>query len=335
MNKTPQALSLGKWNTTDRIKLLENITLLLDNGFSLNEGLQALPGIWHQREHELFRINELMRQNRHFALILAEIGFSLTTTTQIGMALEEGTLRQCLRQLTGVLVLRREQMKKIKQEMAYPVVIIVMMSFLMIFMRVFMGNYLPKSPAADWQKILWLLLGVGILVIIYCVYYAIKSINEQSYAQLLVLRSWPVIGKMVLRYAQYLILFNLNILLSNGFSLQDICGFALKQPAGSLQYQLGLNVKQKLVAGRTLQEIITAEPFLSDELLFVVNTGSERMVVARQIKILEVIAYEELSAGLQRLSLKIQPLSFIVIGIGILTMYLKLLMPVYSMMQGF
>lgn len=334
MKQTPENTSLGKWKEDERIKLLDNIVLLLDNGFSLNEGLIALPDIWTKKRVELRGMNALMINNVHFEVILAKVGFSLTTTTQISMAIEQGTLTECLKQLTRVLVLKREQMKRVKQEMAYPFVIVTMMSFLMLFMRFFMGNYLPEEPTSLLKQA-----GIGALLlivvgVIFAFGYTVRALKHQSYRELQVISGWPIIGKLVLLYAKYLVLFNLNILLTNGFSLQDICVFTAKQEAGSLQQVLGKSVQQRLLAGEKLQEIIANEPFLTNELLFAVNTGSERSEVAKQVKVLELIEYQELADGLQKISLKLQPISFMIIGVGILTMYLKLLLPVYSMMQG-
>lgn len=322
-----------KWKKAEQLLFINYLKLLLENGFSLNKALELLPNIWPEKQKDLQQVNQLLAANKSLQEILLQLGFSQTIATQIMMALNQGTLTVCLAQLGQIMQLRAKQQRKIKQELAYPLVIVSLMIALLIFMKGFLQQYLPQTRASLPELVIYLFLaglsGVLILAAIYCAY----ALKQQSYRQLKVISNWPFIGKTVKLYVQYLMLFNLEILVANGFSINQICDFTTQLSSHSLQRQLGALVQQKLTQGEQLTKIIDSENFLARELVLIISTGSEHREIARQINVLELLTYHKLENNLQKISLKIQPLCFLGIGLGIISIYAKLLLPVYQMMQ--
>lgn len=322
-----------KWNNHQKLLFLKNLTLLLENGFSINESCQMLPNIWTEQRTTLKKINQLMVKNHSFSNILNQLGFSKTIATQIQMALEQGTLITCLNQLITVLELKEKQTKKIIQELTYPAMIISMMILLLVFMKGFLANYLPQMQLSLIEFLFYLVMGIFVIVFVAMCFFCFQAINQQNYRKLKIISYWPIIGPTVTLYVQYLILFNVQILAANGFSIMQICQFCQHQNPESIQFTIGKNVEEKLSTGQKYSEIIKSNNFLPNELNFVTTAGNNHHQLTKQILILEQMVYAKLTTRLQKLSLKIQPICFIAIGIGIISIYAKLLLPIYKIMD--
>ena len=139
---------------------------------------------------------------------------------------------------------------------------------------------------------------------------------------------------MVQTYVSYLIIYDIGLLLSSGFSLQKMCDYAASQENGSLQQYLGVKIGEKLALGNSLEEIIKEEEFLPDTLLILLKTGSKRENLSKRCLILGNNLFTELTRKIEKMVVNVQPVCFVLLGLCIIGMYLKLLLPMYSIMQG-
>lgn len=169
---------------------------------------------------------------------------------------------------------------------------------------------------------------VIMLVVIVAAY--MKKQDYQSFKKLL---AWPVFGPVVALYGQYLISYDLGMLLASGFSLQQMCDFACRQAPGSLQEEVGRRARDAILRGKKVEEVIQKEPFLSQDLLMLLQAGSEREELGRQCLLLSRLLFNRLRQKLSKLIVNVQPVCFILIGLCIIGMYLKLLLPIYDSMQ--
>lgn len=145
---------------------------------------------------------------------------------------------------------------------------------------------------------------------------------------------FPFIGKTIQVYVNYLLVYDIGLLLADGFSLQKICAYACQQKEGSLQQHLGRQVSQQLQSGRNLEEIIKHEIFLPNAFLILLKTGSKRESLSQRCLLLGKSLFADLNNRIEKLVINVQPLCFILLGLGIVGMYLKLLLPMYAAMQS-
>ena len=83
-----------------------------------------------------------------------------------------------------------------------------------------------------------------------------------------------------------------------------------------------------------MEEIIKEEEYLANSLLIMLQTGSERKSLSQRCLVLGRSLFIDLTGKVEKLVVNVQPICFILIGVCIIGMYLKLLLPMYSMMQG-
>lgn len=76
-------------------------------------------------------------------------------------------------------------------------------------------------------------------------------LNKQDYDSMKKLVKYPIIGPVIKLYVNYLLVYDIGMLLASGFSLQRMCEYASEQEEGSLQQALGQKIGSQLAEGRT------------------------------------------------------------------------------------
>lgn len=105
------------------------------------------------------------------------------------------------------------------------------------------------------------------------------------------------------------------------------------QVKGSLQQYVGTKVGKQLAKGMSPEEIIKNEQFLPNEILLLLKAGSKREDLSKRFLLLGRSLFNDLAQKIEKLIVNVQPVCFILIGLCIIGLYLKLLLPMYAMMQ--
>lgn len=325
--------SKGKLNSEERFLFLDYLQNSLLNGFSLGTSLELMPIIWSKQKKILGQVNKRLQSGAKLSKEMERLGFSKTVVTQIDLAMNQGNLVECLGQLASLSRLKNEQIKKLKAEMSYPFVLAVMLVLLLVFMQTFVSSQFANTGEHTGDIMLFVLLVMGLLFI----YFLVKVttlLKKQDYRSLVKLEHYPIIGSTIKLYVNYLLVYDAGLLLASGFSLQKMCEYAAKQETGSLQQVIGAKVGNQLRDGKSLEEIIKKEPFLPNELLLLVQTGAKKSDLSKRCLLLGKTLFTNLSNKIEKLIVNVQPFCFILIGLCIIGMYLKLLLPMYAMMQS-
>ena len=320
-----------KLNSADQLIFIDYLRQALINGYSLNASLRLLPKIWRGNSRQLLYVNQRVEEGSQLGDVLQEVGFSSTLAAQINLAIIDGNLLSCLDQMSKLIRLKNKQLKKLKGELAYPALLVGMMVTLLICMQTFLKTEMSDN---DWTSNV--MLGGLVLLVIVAVFFISKTIrllNKQDYYALKKLTNLPMIGAVLRLYVHYLVVSDLAVLLINGFSLQKICQLTAMQPDRSLQQVIGIKVKDQLEKGTEIKEIIEQEFFIPNNLVMLLETGTTRKEIGKRALLLSKTLFYELNLKLNSLILNIQPICFIFIGICILGMYLKILMPMYHIME--
>lgn len=320
-----------KLSRDEQLIFLDYLQQVLKNGYSLRQGLELLPVIWPKHAWLAKQLAADLQTGVSLGTSLLKAGFSRTLASQLNLAFCEGRLTECLTQLSELMRLKNKQLKKIKAELAYPAVLVVMMIILLIFMQTFVQSQFETS---NWtgNLLIGAIAASGVIILgLSC--YGAFLFRRQDYRALCQLSKFPIIGPSVRLYVQYLLTYDLAMLLGNGFSLQQICRLAASQTPGSLQEVLGQKIAQQLEKGRSLKTIVSDNQILPQGLQLLLAGGSDKEELSKRCQTLGQTIFYELTRRLNRIIVSLQPVCFILIGLVIIGMYLKLLLPMYDMMQ--
>ena len=333
MMKSSNFIKKDKLNLQEQVEFLDYITNSLDNGFSLSSSIELMPILWPKKREMMENLDAQMKAGEKFSKSLLKLGFSKTTVTQINLAMQQGNLVDCLNQLVILNRLKIEQIKKLKAELTYPFVLATMMIILLVFMQTFVSSQFSDSDEHSGDILI-----LGLIILFTAgIYWFVKILSllaKQDYQSMKKLSKYPLIGKTIRTYVSYLLIYDIGLLLSGGFSLQKMCEYASQQEEGSLQQYLGEKIGKQLMQGKNLKQIIKNEVFLPDSLLILLQTGSKRKNLSQQCLILGKSLFNELTRKIEKLVINVQPICFVLIGLCVIGMYLKLLLPMYSMMRG-
>ena len=332
MNRSLKNFRQDKLSNKERLEFLEYLQNSLSNGFSLNTSLEMMPIIWPQKKTLFNRLSKRIRSGKKLSSEMLNLGFSKTIATQIELSMVQGNLIECLTQIATLTRLKQEQIKKLKSEMTYPFILVLMMIFLLLFMQTFVSNQFAESGEHTGDYLLLLLLILS-LSLVYFMCRMIFLLRKQDYRSLKRLSSFPIVGPLIQIYVKYILIYDTGLLLASGFSLQKICDYSAMQVKGSLQQYVGKKVGKQLAKGMNPEEIIEKEQFLPNEILLLLKAGSTRDDLSKKFLLLGRSFFNDLTQKIEKLIVNVQPICFILIGLCIIGLYLKLLLPMYAMMQ--
>ena len=332
MNRSLNNFRQDKLTNKERIEFLEYLQNSLSNGFSLNTSLEMMPIIWPKRKNLFNRLSNSIQSGKKLSFEMLNLGFSKTIATQIELSMVQGNLIECLTQIATLTRLKHEQIKKLKSEMTYPFILVLMMIFLLLFMQTFVSNQFAESGehTGDYLLLLLLILSLGL---VYFMSRILLLLRKQDYHSLSRLNHFPVVGPLIKIYVKYILIYDTGLLLASGFSLQKICDYSAMQVKGSLQQYVGTKVGKQLAKGMSQEEIIKNEQFLPNEILLLLKAGSKREDLSKKFLLLGRSLFNDLAQKIEKLIVNVQPVCFILIGLCIIGLYLKLLLPMYAMMQ--
>ncbi|WP_240400607.1 type II secretion system F family protein [Lactobacillus jensenii] len=321
-----------KLTAQEQLEFLEYLAMSLKNGLSLAESLQVMPALWSKKQMLLKKITYLMKQGVNFSQILQQMGFGKTIASQVDLAMMQGNLNECLSQLVIINRLKEQQVKKLKVELSYPITLFVLMIFMLLFMQNFLSSQLGQEDGtANLVFASLIIMALGISGAIARIAILLK---KQDYNALKKLQHYPIIGKITRLYVFYMLSSEFGMMLGAGFTFPEICKLFARQEEGSLQEYLGRKMLAQFEAGKSMTEIIRNEVFLPDNLLLFVETGANKKELGLKCTILAKGFFRDLTQGLERMIVNVQPICFIFIGICIIGMYLKMLLPMYALMQN-
>ena len=332
MNWSLKNFRQDKLSNKERLEFLEYLQNSLSNGFSLNTSLEMMPIIWPQKKTLFNRLSKRIQSGKKLSSEMLNLGFSKTIATQIELSLVQGNLIECLTQIATLTRLKQEQIKKLKSEMTYPFILVLMMIFLLLFMQTFVSNQFAESGehTGDYLLLLLLILSLGL---VYFMCRILLLLRKQDYRSLSRLSHFPIVGPLIKIYVKYILIYDTGLLLATGFSLQKICDYSAMQVKGSLQQYVGTKVGKQLAQGMNPEEIIKNEQFLPNEILLLLKSGSKKDDLSKRFLLLGRSLFNDLAQKIEKLIVNVQPICFILIGLCIIGLYLKLLLPMYAMMQ--
>ncbi|GAK48014.1 competence protein ComGB [Secundilactobacillus oryzae JCM 18671] len=265
--------------------------------------------------------------------------FSTQIASQIKVAEVHGELKLALTEMSQLLRLQMQQLKKIKALLRYPMALLGLLLILFVALKIWVfpaiAGLTPNGAAKSNQSVptVWVLFGlVPVIVLVWVMFELLKRLDYL--AKLRLLCRIPLIGHVVERYYQYQLLVNVVIMLKSGLRLQEVLASSKQYASKSFLFELGTQITSQLEAGETLLTIIQQEPLVPNELGVFIQKGETGAKLNEDLLVFSKMIYRELVERIEQLIQLIQPIMFAVIGFFIVLTYLSLLIPMYQTVGG-
>lgn len=331
--------NLKRLTLKDQVSFFELISALLHAGFQLQTALSFMAQLEDTKfKATVLAMQHTMQNGQSFAtsikpFVEAEISW------QIELAEAHGSLPMTITIIARNLQQRFTHQRKLRQLMQYPLVLIGLLITMGIFLRFYFIEQLLRLNQSAMQvlpsdNLPWLrMMLVGLVIGSGGLYWWYRCLKTPQ--KVLILLKIPLIKQLVKDQLNYQVSFTFALLLQAGHSYQEMSQLFIKLPDTSILHHIGMTIQQQSNAGANLTTCIGNLPYISNEFTLFFARGKTNVEVGQDLLVYSKISFETLVKRYERLLATIQPVMFIGIAIGIVSMYAAMLLPMYKMIGEF
>ncbi|MGM0215424.1 competence type IV pilus assembly protein ComGB [Enterococcus sp. AZ109] len=315
---------------------------LLNNGFSLQQALNFL-----QTAHSLpSEILAMVQQNLHSGLLLSksfdQLNFSADQVLQISLGEMHGGIALTLQGIAKQMVLVQKQRQNFLKAVSYPGMLMLFLILILLGMRTFLLPQLLDSGmlSADNPSILfiqvtpWLILTVLFVGLLWLFLWNVWGQKQSYLIKYTFLAKLPLMGRLYRDYYSAYFALEWGKLFDQGLELQQIIACLLATEKDSLMKELALSLQQNLVQGQSLAQLLKEYPFLTSEFGQIVQQGEVRGNLGKELLTYSQLVWHRFFTRLEFLCSWLQPLVFLFVALLIVSIYVAMLLPLSSGLEG-
>lgn len=312
-----------------QVTCCQTLGVLLQSGFRLDDALQFIMVQLPQMKLTLTRMRADLANGVAVEATFERGGFAPVICTQVGLADSHGNLEGALNEVSGYLSLRQEARTRMWQLLAYPLTLVILLTVMQMGIIYWVLPQLQAGTngALDRQPII---IGGCLCTILLVMLFLKGQTTQKRYA---LLRHVPIVGRLMTTYYQYEFMIGAASFLAVGRDLGAYCAYLVQTPAGPLA-TVGVSVTNQLLAGVPLQTALV-NPLVPTGLIHLMSLGQEPALFAQSVNTFASTLFKGLQVRMNQLLAFVQPVMFMVIGVQIVLMYARLLLPLYSVVGGY
>lgn len=333
-----------------RSSFLARLSTLLKEGYTFHDALiLLLPHHMNEYDDMHSEIDKSFRAGYGVTHILSSLGFPSGALLPVAIAEADGRLPEALSGIAIRMKKADEAQKKMKKLVAYPLMLFVFITLLLLaFRRYFLPNMAALAASRTGgdngmidmlptivSKIPDVLLGTGILIGLIGIGFYHRYRKYSPNKKIQILTKLPLVNKMFPLWKTRDFAGEVGSLLQSGLSMQDALDVLISQRLDLVLSEIAKNVKELIIYGEPFHSAVGMTTGLTKQLSSFAEHGATSGHLAKEL----IIYSEHLDETIDRQFAKglaiLQPALFSLIAICILAAYLALLLPVYSMIENF
>ncbi|CZQ87531.1 bacterial general secretion pathway protein f signature [Trichococcus palustris] len=336
------------WRTKEQAYFLRRLGELLEEGFSLAEGLSFLGIMQPKKEKAIREIMAELAAGNSLPDALAVLGFPKQIVSQLHLALLHGRFNETLLFCADFLTEKDKQIAKLKKVMVYPAFLLLFANGMLFAIRqvllpslesmmgpnaetvnglvtiiLFFLNHLPIITAS------WLAL-LAFSYILGKEYLKKKTAFEKS----LLFIKLPVLGKWVQLYYSFFFSREYAYFFKNGMQLNQIVTLMKEEEGTEWMKEISRMIEEGLVQGESLTIVIKRYPIFKEEFGWIVYHGELTSQLPVKLTMYSEECFRLLIADIEQKIGLLQPVLFLLVAVIVMSIYLILLMPMFSSLGG-
>lgn len=338
----------AKWTANEQARFLLELGDLLENGFTLNEGIE-FSMIHGKRKHRkgVQEGIDLLKEGHAFRDFLEWLNFNQELIGLIAYGEENGQLAQALHEGGKIWLKKSEDRSKLKNLLYYPSFLFV---FSFVLLQLFSTYLFPRFTtmyqdtnqgsniflkiaefmSSSFQNLPLILIFLSTLMI---VYYQKRFKNFSEFKKEQIYESFPIIRTFRRLSITYYFSIQLGSLLKGGISVADAFQFMNQKDPKKLVREISGVCIEKLQVGDSLENILNDLGMFKGDLQRVVSHGQRNGLLGEELLYYSRLILKELEYLTEKCLKIIQPLMFGMVAVLIILLYLAILMPMISMMN--
>lgn len=329
---------------------LKRVGELLEEGYSIKHTLEFIDKFEQKTVRGwIASIQTGLLQGSLFHEELAKIGFSSKTCSQIYLASQYGSYGQVIKRCGAQLLEQETMKKKLQSLLSYPIILLVFLVGMLMMMRFLILPNMATMFSTQSEEatiysnplVLFIHYSPQILIfIILCIllgFVYLKKILEKrsEIEKITFFMSWPILNQYLKDYWTHFLFFEWGQLLKNGTSFQELVSIMSGKDASLILQETGQKLTVEMSKGKTVKEAIECLPFFRDEAMLVISHGENLGQLSTEMLVYSSYCEAELMSRIEKMLGTIQPFIFIFIGFMIVAIYASMMLPIFSLMEGF
>lgn len=339
----------SKWRIKEQAVFISKLGELLSHGYPLAEAIHFLEFQESKKKAEDFtQAIQDLRNGHPLHQVLTHLNFHPQLVSYIFYGEQCGDLNRALIEGGRYWKKRTEDLDKVKKLMVYP---IFLFFFVNIVFYILQSVLLPKFQTifftmdVEQNIILKLLVASSvilpvipfILLALLLFFFLLKQFWFNKLCPLRqrrILLNIPLAGTFIKLYETYFFASQFSGLLSGGLSINEsIKLFSVNQQQPFYQKLCSI-IKDDLIEGRSLEMIFQELPYFDRNLPLIAANGQKYGRLDSELLHYSRFLLEKIEERMNSILKIIQPLMFSLIGLLIVSIYLAVLLPMFSLLEG-
>lgn len=329
---------------------LKRVGSLLEGGYSLKEVLDFLLKFEKGVTRDwIFSIQNGLQTGRSFHKELETLGFSDKVCSQIYIASQYGNYGKTITHCGEHLLTTLAKKKKLKSLASYPLFLLVFLIGMLLLMRFMILPHMEVlfSSVGTKENLLsnrivhlvyyspHILIGLLVFTLMFILVLSRLFRNVQMIKRIEILTRVPILKHYLKDYLSQFFFFEWGNLLLNGCSILEVIELMKGEDASKILRETGGFLSVEMKQGRSVYEALSRLPYFYEEGLQVVSHGENLGRLGTEMLVYAGHCEIQLNLRVEKFMERLQPVVFVFIGLMILIIYAALMLPVFSLMEGF
>lgn len=338
-----------RWKRSEQAIFLFRLGELLASGYHLSEALRFIES--QETAKKRVYINEAigrLKDGQTLHEVLLFLGFYPQLLQFVYYAEYYGDLPHALIEGGQFWSKRIEDRDKLLKMLIYPLLLLVLIIVIAFLLQ---GILLPKfqslyesmniAPSFFLQSIIflsnisqytpYLLIGIGVALVTIKKLWLNKLCHFQKKKYFLKI---PFIGVYIRLFDTYYFTYQLSGLLAGGLSINDCIQLFVKHNHQPFFQKLSEEIFQELNEGRSLESIFKELPYFERYASDVMANGQKNGKLDQELYHYSRILLQTIEDKMIAVIKIIQPLLFAIVGSIVVAIYLSVLLPMFSIIEG-
>jgi competence protein ComGB len=338
-----------KWSLLEQGNFLRKIGEMLERGYSYSEAVESLVyQLPVKRQVELANCLEELKAGQPLYSVLGLLHFQEDIIGYIYFADKHGGMLEAINEGSRLTLKKQSDIQRVRKAFIYPIFLFLSTCLLFIFVK---KTLLPQYfvlyetmgiEANIFTKIINMvghvlpLIGsilIGLLALISVSYFLYLSKLPILYKRKMMLKL-PFFGSVLRMIQTQYFTLQLGYLLSGGLSVYESLQLFETTPKSKFYMEVGRFITDKLKRGEDLPSILIQINLFELELPIIIKHGQSNGRLDKELLFYSQSCLRTLEVTLER-SLKIvQPILYGVVGFLVISMYLSIMLPMFSLLNG-
>lgn len=339
----------NKWLLPEQSNLLKYVGELLERGYSLSEAMESVSfQMVEAKKSQLHDCIKLLKEGFTFSFVLQKLGFHQTLVSYVYFAEQHGGQAHAFIEASNYMMKQQKDKKELIKVLTYPIILI----FSTILLFVFVDHYLLPRFVSLFETmglpsnvfttviifigstfpIISSLIFASFSILTFSYFFVFRKYSAIKQKEILV--SIPVFGPLFQLLLTHYFSVQMSYLLGAGLSVFEAVSLFEGNKENRFDQELGFFLKQQLLAGTSLEEIIKRQSLFEPDLSIIIQHGQKNGRLDQELYFFSNHCMNRFQEKVSHMMKFIQPSAYLLVGLLIVSMYLSILLPMFHMMDG-